>query len=236
MRRRSLLSGLSLRPGPICPDCGARYVADATTRRRRVPIVLLALTALLLLFVARIQGPAWLLPAFAGLAVVWVFVAYAVSQLRYVPHSSDPRGRAGAPEAARRAGHYSGTVLDGRWWKRYRGGGMFARGTGEFWLDDVAFNFRRYLTKVPMAIRYEDMEGVATGTWHAGQWAGGRQILKIQWRKGLLRLTSGFVVGRRERDMERTCRELLDRMGKTGAPKGAGDSRRGCAPKEGKRS
>ena len=51
-----------------------------------------------------------------------------------------------------RKGNYFGTVIDGKWWKRYRASGYFARGNGEFWLDDTGVHFRKLLTKTPSTI------------------------------------------------------------------------------------
>jgi len=33
-------------------------------------------------------------------------------------------------------GHYPGTEIEGKWWKRYRAPGYFARGSGTFGCQD----------------------------------------------------------------------------------------------------
>lgn len=108
----------------------------------------------------------------------------------------------------KRKGHYSGTEINEKWWKRYRKDGMFARGTGEYWYDSDSFYFMRYLTKTPMAIRLGDVKEIKAGRWHAGQWAGGRPIMKIIWQKGSLMLSSGFIVSKSRTEAEEIMRDL----------------------------
>ena len=40
-------------------------------------------------------------------------------------------------------GNYFGTEIDGKWWKRYRAKGFFARGNGEFTMDEEGIRFLR---------------------------------------------------------------------------------------------
>lgn len=112
----------------------------------------------------------------------------------------------------KKAGAYLGTEIDATWWKRYRKDGFFARGNGEYWLEEGGFYFRRYLTKKVMVIPYNDIGEVKAGTWHAGQWRMGRPILKIVWLKDGLRLSSGFVVSRSFDETMHMKRELEDRI------------------------
>ena len=53
----------------------------------------------------------------------------------------------------RRRGTYLGTEVDEKWWKRHIREGFFVRGNGEYWYDDEAFYFLRYLTQDPMLSR-----------------------------------------------------------------------------------
>ena len=43
-------------------------------------------------------------------------------------------------------GHYFGTEIGGKWWRRYREPGFFARGSGEFDVNAAGFQFRRKLS------------------------------------------------------------------------------------------
>jgi hypothetical protein len=97
-------------------------------------------------------------------------------------------------ENTRKTGHYFGTEIDEKWWKRYKKEHMFARGKGAYWYDGEAFYFLKMLTKTPMAIPFGRIVGFKTGKWHAGQWAGGRRVLKIIWEREGLRLSSGFTI------------------------------------------
>jgi len=113
----------------------------------------------------------------------------------------------------KRVGAYLGTEIDETWWKRYRKDGFFARGNGEYWLEDDGLYFRRYLTKKPITIPYTDIAKIRLGKWHAGQWRMGKPIVKIVWHKDGLRLSSGFFVSRSlpetlnlKEELERRCR------------------------------
>jgi hypothetical protein len=90
-------------------------------------------------------------------------------------------------------GHYLGTVVNGKWWKRHRRDGMFARGNGEWWIEGGGLYFRRYLTREPIVIALDRVASVEIGTWHAGRWAGGRPVIKLTWEQEGRLLTAGFV-------------------------------------------
>ncbi|MEW6440622.1 MAG: hypothetical protein AB1640_06740 [bacterium] len=107
-----------------------------------------------------------------------------------------------------RVGSYLGTEIGGKWWKRFRRDGFFARGNGEYWLDDRALCFRRYLTKAPLIIPFEKMTGLRLGTWHAGKWVLGKPILKVLWRHEGQELSSGFYVSK----ADELIREVEARM------------------------
>jgi hypothetical protein len=102
----------------------------------------------------------------------------------------------------KKKGHYLGTEIDEKWWRRYTGGGLLARGIGEFWIDASALFFRRYFTEAPIEISLGDVIDVKVGKWHSGRWAGGAPTVKIVWRKGDVRLSSGFVFSRDARETE----------------------------------
>lgn len=108
--------------------------------------------------------------------------------------SERPTGPAPELRAERRPGHYLGTVVDGKWWKRYRRDGLFARGNGEWWLEGRMLCFRRLLTREPLRIDLDRLTAVETGTWHAGRWAGGRTVIQMTWEQDSPRLTAGFVL------------------------------------------
>ena len=109
----------------------------------------------------------------------------------------------------RRKGHYLGTEIDEKWWKRYKKDKFFARGNGEYWLDDTAFYFRRYLTKHPIQIPFEKIVEVKIGKSHAGRWLLGSRVLKLIWQKEGMKLTSGFIVSRNHQDTEAVMADLM---------------------------
>jgi len=86
MRSRSLFSRYDLKPYRVCPDCNARYTTDLKTRKRQVPMLLLALIALGLSAAIGIRGFVWLLPAVVSYIILWVYVGYAVSKVTYVQY------------------------------------------------------------------------------------------------------------------------------------------------------
>ena len=94
-------------------------------------------------------------------------------------------------------GNYSGTTIDRRWWRRYRGKTFFARGSGGLWLEEEeGLFFRRYLTKRPLFIPFSAMTGIRSAKWHGGRWGAGRDFLVIDWRAEGLSLSSGFLLSR----------------------------------------
>lgn len=114
--------------------------------------------------------------------------------------------------AGRKRGHYLGTEIGERWWRRSTKDGLFARGIGKFWIDASAMYFRRYLTGSPIVIPFGDMLEVKVGKWHSGRWAGGAPVIKVIWRKGDTRLSSGFVFSRDAREAEALVQEIRSRM------------------------
>jgi len=108
----------------------------------------------------------------------------------------------------RRRGHYLGTEVDEKWWKRYTWEGFFARGNGEYWHDDEAFYFLRSLTQDPIVIPFDQVSTVKAGAWHAGRWGGGNLIVKFLWAHQGQSLSSGFILSVQKPEALR----LLDEM------------------------
>ena len=95
-----------------------------------------------------------------------------------------------------RKGHYLGTVIDGKWWKRYKKNRLFARGNGKYWYDENTFYFLRYLTKQPIQIPLNKVISFEIGKSHAGRWLFKQKVLKMIWQKDGRLLSSGFIVAR----------------------------------------
>jgi hypothetical protein len=108
----------------------------------------------------------------------------------------------------KRKGHYFGTEINETWWKRYMKDKLFARGTGEYWYDGNAFKFRRYLTKTPIVLLFDNIIELKTGYWHAGRWGGRHSIIKFIWEKDGIRLSSGFLLSRHRESTENMIREF----------------------------
>ena len=113
----------------------------------------------------------------------------------------------------KRKGHYLGTEIDETWWRRYRKEKFFARGNGEYWLDDDVLCFRRYLTKNPLKIWLKDIVDIKFGRWHAGRWCGRQEVVKIIWKKDGLLLSSGFVISKNKEDNLRFAARLKNPVG-----------------------
>ena len=108
----------------------------------------------------------------------------------------------------RRKGHYLGTEIDEKWWKRYRKDKLFARGNGEYWFDDTALYFRRYLTKHPIVIPFAKVVELKIGKSHAARWIFGSRVLKSIWEKEGIKLSSGFIVCRNQQETEALMDDL----------------------------
>jgi hypothetical protein len=115
-----------------------------------------------------------------------------------------------------RHGHYLGTEIDGKWWKRYRGTGFFARGNGMYWLNDEALHFQKFLTSSRLRIPYEKMKAITVGTWHAGRWKMGRPIVKVIWEHKGQHLSSGFFISGSESATQHLVRKLKNKMSESG--------------------
>jgi hypothetical protein len=113
------------------------------------------------------------------------------------------------PDSSNRCkGHYLGTELENKWWKRYKRNKFFARGNGEYWFDNVAFFFHRYLTKHPIEIPLEKIMKLEIGKSHAGRWLFKLRVLKIIWEKEGMILSSGFIVARNQQETEIVMADL----------------------------
>lgn len=109
-----------------------------------------------------------------------------------------------------RRGHYLGTEIDGRWYKRYRQDGLFARGLGDYWIEGDVLRFRRYLTREPLSIPLRRVQSVELGRWHAGRWVGAERAIKLVWEDEGKRLSSGFVFTKTAAEAEKQAGELRD--------------------------
>lgn len=105
-------------------------------------------------------------------------------------------------------GNYFGTEIDRKWWKRYRKDGLFARGNGKFWMDEEGIRFHRLLTRKPLLIRWEEIVGATLGKWHAGRWAAGRPVLKVDFVRGGRNLCAGFYLSPDWQKMQRLADNL----------------------------
>lgn len=105
-------------------------------------------------------------------------------------------------------GGYFGTEVDGKWWKRYKGRAFFARGNGEFWMDDDGIHFRKLLTERPLTIRWHEMTDADLSRTHAGRWATGRPILQVMFQRDGHDLVAGFLLSRNWDDMEELASDL----------------------------
>lgn len=110
----------------------------------------------------------------------------------------------------RRRGHYLGTEIDGKWHKRYRQDGLFARGLGDYWIEGDVLFFLRYLTRTPLTIPLRRVEAVELGKWHSGRWVGSGRAIKLIWRHDGNQLSSGFVLTRTAAEALRQADELRE--------------------------
>ena len=107
-----------------------------------------------------------------------------------------------------KTGLYMGTEIDGKWWKRYKNDGFFARGNGQYNYSEKAFYFYKYLAKEPIVIPLNSIIGFEIGKWHAGKWGAGLPVLKLIWEKDSLLLSSGFLLSKNRDGIERIITEL----------------------------
>jgi hypothetical protein len=109
-------------------------------------------------------------------------------------------------------GHYLGTEINEKWWKRYTRDHFLARGMGHYWFDGYAMYFHRLLLEYDIVIPYQAMKDVKIGHWHAGKWCMHIPVLKIIWEKDGLRLSSGFVVSNNKAATEQMRDQLKQKI------------------------
>jgi hypothetical protein len=112
----------------------------------------------------------------------------------------------------KRNGHYLGTEINEKWWKRYTQEGFFTRGLGEYWYENAAFNFRRYLFQDPILIPFYKVGDVKVGTWHCGRWVWGKPIVKILWSHEGILLSSGFILSYDEGEIQSVMDDINQRI------------------------
>ena len=91
-----------------------------------------------------------------------------------------------------RPSHYFGTEVGGRWSKRFRAPGFFARGNGTYRFEEGELRYHLALTKDLTVIPLEQVTDVTTGTRHAGKWLAGKPIVKVMRERDGQQLSSGF--------------------------------------------
>jgi len=109
-------------------------------------------------------------------------------------------------------GHYMGTEINQKWWRRCTDEGLLARGMGVYWLDPESLNFLRHLTSKPIQIPFSSISEVKTGKWHSGQWAGGATVVKVIWTRDGKSLGSGFVFSRDDMKTGEAIRQIRSRI------------------------
>jgi hypothetical protein len=114
----------------------------------------------------------------------------------------------GREDGSRRPGHYLGTEIDEKWWKRYRKNKFLARGKGEYWFEGEVLHFRRYLTKNPIKIPLARLIDVKIGRSHAGQLSLKSLVLKLIWENEGMVLSSGFIFSRHKKETETLMAEF----------------------------
>mgnify|MGYP001824853121 CR=1 FL=1 len=105
-------------------------------------------------------------------------------------------------------GHYFGTEIGGKWWRRYRESGFFARGSGEFDIDAAGIHFRRKLSKAALLIGWDEIKAARTGKSHAGQWGVRRPVLKVDFARDDLELCAGFTLSRDWDETEKLAADI----------------------------
>lgn len=109
-------------------------------------------------------------------------------------------------------GSYYGTEIDGKWWRRYRAAGFFARGNGELWLDATGLHFRKVLTRVPLSISWDEVTAFRLAKWHCGRPGYGHPLLKVDFVRAGMNLTAGFRLPGDPGEMERFVEDLGDKL------------------------
>lgn len=106
-------------------------------------------------------------------------------------------------------GYYVASLDEGG--KRLRTRGLFARGNGEWTIDETGLRFLRLLTREPIEISRERIVSVdmSPTSWWGGKWIPGSRVVEVRWRDEAGRaVVSGFVFSGRPEDNLTAAREL----------------------------
>jgi hypothetical protein len=95
----------------------------------------------------------------------------------------------------RTRGIYAGTLrMEKPWYMRaLKGGGFPDKGPGEYWYDYKGFYFVGTKNGEGLLIPADSLVSVTVGYWH-GTTFSRNKILRLLWRKGGEKLSSGFIV------------------------------------------
>ena len=105
-------------------------------------------------------------------------------------------------------GYYFGTIIDNKWWKRYKKSPYFASGNGSYNYDKNSFYFFKYPTQSPLIIDLNSINSIEIVKFFAGKWGANMPIIKINWLYDGLSLSSGFIL---TKDIKE-AKEIIDRV------------------------
>ena len=91
-------------------------------------------------------------------------------------------------------GHYVGTTIGDRWYRRYREDGFLARGLGRYWCEGGELIFRRFFIRTPVVIPLHLVTDIEVTAHHAGRRVGSPRIIVLVWDNDGEELRSGFVL------------------------------------------
>ena len=95
----------------------------------------------------------------------------------------------------RNSGFYAGTLrIEKPWYLRaVKNAGFPHKGPGEYWYDYKGFYFVRERSGAGLLIPAESLVEVKLGYWHGTSFSRSK-ILKLVWKKGGEKLSSGFII------------------------------------------
>ena len=94
----------------------------------------------------------------------------------------------------KKSGHYLGTRIEHKWWRRYTEEGFMTRGNGEYWIADGSLFFQHRARQDPIHLPLCDIVEVALSPCKERAPNIGRPVVHLTWKKDGRWLSSGFIL------------------------------------------
>jgi len=94
----------------------------------------------------------------------------------------------------KKRGHYLGTEIDHKWWRRYSKEGFYTRGSGEYWINDGFLFFQHHSKQTPIRLPLRNIVEIVYCPSKRKTRSDGTPLIKLIWQKEGKWLSSVFAL------------------------------------------